>query len=830
MTGMASTVFSRPGEYVFRIVSIATAGIVVFCLTAMLAAAVPLEDPNPRLAAPYPADVLGPVHNPLAVRLGKLSIPFEPNVGQFAPGIKYLARANGFSMALTTQGAILRLNRTVTSRRPKFLQHRASAARTPAVFVYLYPVGAGNHIRVKPEQRLKSISNYFIGNNPKQWHTNVPNYAAVRYLNLYPGVDWVVYGNPNRLEYDWVVAPWANPREIKFRIEGADQLALDQQGNLVITAHGRDMRVLKPVVYQVTATGRRDTVNSRYVLNGRQVAFALGQYDHGRRLIIDPAVVYSTYLGGSNTDYAKAVAVDSAGNAYLTGQAGSDDFPTVNPIQPPSPSPEEHGGDAFVSKFSADGSALVYSTYFGGSRGDESRSIAVDSGGNAYVTGNTFSTDFPTVNAFQSTNRSTNTMTPSQVFVTKLNAQGNALVYSTYLGGSGVDMGFGIAVDNVGEAYVVGDATSVDFPMFNPYQGSFQGDHDAFVTKFDAAGNALLYSTYLGGSGFQQGYAIAIDGSGSAYVTGITNSTDFPVVNAYQATNPSIPGSGANPGFVSKFSPDGSALDYSTYFGGSANTVPLAITADSNGEAYVTGWTDSTDLPTVNPYQSQFKALYSNAFVTKFNAQGNALVYSTYLGGSVEDTGNGIAVDNAGNAYIVGSTYSPDFPIVDELQTTNNGVDLQTTNAFITELSADGSSLPFSTYWGGDGSWGPYAVHTTIPGGDWAWGVALDGTANLYVVGYTNSCNFPTYRPFQANNKTTTIYGSGSQAFVTKFSISQSAPYTPPVCPIIESTGSTSGGGGDGWLSLVILGLLALLRMHDLQTRAASDSAGTARA
>lgn len=763
--------------------------------------------------------ISSPDHLISAIR--KFPIPFEPNVGQTAPQIKYLARANGYLVGLTERGLVLKLEESGTRRRLPItdpMQQHTRRDNASPVLVYIRPIRAATSPRLKPMQRLKSISNYFIGNNPKGWHARIPNYAAVRYQDIYPGVDWIVFGNPNRLEYDLLVAPRAHPQEIRFQITGVQKLALGRHGNLLITAGGQTLRELKPVVYQVMASGKRHAITGRYLLDGQQIAFSLGVYDHTRPLIIDPTLVYSTYLGGTSNDFATAVAVDSAGDAYVTGDAGSTDFPTTNPIQG-----TNKGDNIFISKFNADGNALVYSTYLGGTNGDEgAHGIAVDAAGNVYVTGTTFSEDFPTINAFQGTNKSTYSAAPAQAFATKLNAAGDALVYSTYLGGSGsLNNGLGIAIDSIGEAYVVGITNSTDFPTLDPYQGIYRGRGDIFVTKFSAAGNSLVYSTYLGGSAYQEANAVAVDSSGSAYITGVTNSTDFPLVNPFQATDKAAPSNSTNgTGFVTKFSPSGMILEYSTYLGGSNYDVPMAITVDNSDDAYVTGVTVSTDFPVVNAYQSQLLG-GGNAFVTKLNPSGNALVYSTYLGGKGLDSAYGIAVDSTGDAYIVGKTTSADFPTVSPIQATNFGASFlpPANNAFITEFNPAGDKLLFSTFLGGTPSWGPTANHTTIPFDDSANAVALDSKGNVYVAGTAGSGNFPTRCPFQAENHTATMYGTADNAFVTKITTSSSNPMPcPSAPPSSSSTAASHGGGGDGWLLTLVLGLLAVLRKRKIQS------------
>ncbi len=673
-------------------------------------------------------------------------------------------------------------------------------------------LGANASAAVIGADELPGKSNYFIGNDPKKWRTNVPNYAKVKYQNVYPGVDLVYYGNQGgQLEYDFVVAPGADPIAIKLdvgaglalpenarsartvpdglervaeateRAGQAQPLRIAANGDLVVKTDGGEVRLHKPVVYQEKASGvrshesdrydansnlkivnrpltldNRQCLDGHYVLRGsNQVGFKVPAYDHTRPLVIDPVLSYSTYLGGSGNDNASAIAVDASGNAYVAGSTNSSDFPTVNPLQ--ATLKVEGYNTAFVSKLNTTGSALIYSTYLGGSGGDGANGIAVDSSGNAYLTGGTGSSDFPTVNPLQAYLKGNGT-----AFVSKLDAAGSALVYSTYLGGSIADYGNGIAVDASGNAYVAGYTYSPDFPTVNPFQaicgGCKVGFWAAFISKLNAAGSALVYSTFLGGSFADQANAIAVDASGSAYVAGTTSSTDFPTLNPLQ---PRYGGNGD--AFVTKLNAAGSALVYSTYLGGSGGEFGEGIAVDASGSAYVTGITSSTDFPTVNPLQPHMGGGYSyteNSFVSKLNAAGSALVYSTYLGGSDADWSRGIAVDPSGNAYVAGQTYSTDFPTVNPLQPTPQRYD----SAFVSKLNAAGSALAYSTYLGGTS-------------GNYANGIAVDTSGNAYVTGASASTNFPTVNPVQATNHNKNVYladNDNGNAFIAKIGAADS--------------------------------------------------------
>jgi hypothetical protein len=676
-------------------------------------------------------------------------------------------------------------------------RHMAASGESSAV-LRMRLVGANAWATVTGADELPGKSNYFIGNDPKKWRTNVPTYAKVKYAGVYPGVDLVYYGNQGgQLEYDFVVAPGADPNAIRLDVgaglvparEGRPRGVppqISSDGDLVVKIDDGEVRFHKPVVYQEQSTvdssqltaqdelrnskfqNRQSTIVNRQFLDGRyvlladnQVGFKVDSYDHARPLVIDPTLAYSTYLGGNHDDYGQAIAVDSSANAYVTGGTASTNFPLANPFQATNKAASGGNEVVFVAKFNTFGLHLVYSTYLGGSVLDAGYAIAVDSSGNAYVTGSSYSPDFPTVNPFQATNRD---LFAGNAFVTKLDAAGSALVYSTYLGGeiTGVeqgDRGMGIAVDSSGQAYVTGFTGSSGFPTtpnaFQPTRAASSG-FTAFVTKFNAAGSGLVWSTYLGGSIYDEANSIAVDSLDDVYVTGETESLDFPVVIAIQPNR----GGCADQeviycfdAFVTKFFPDGSSLLYSTYLGGSGDDMGQGIAVDSNLNAYVTGTTNSTDFPTRNPFQSTCNgcvpgyAAYVNAFVAKLSAVGTSLVYSTYLGGSVSDFGNGIAVDSSGRAYVTGNTGSLDFPITgNAYQATNHGM----YDAFLTEFNAAGSALVYSTYLGG----------SATDGGN---GIALDPWDNAYVTGTTNSTDFPTLSPFQPSNR------GGNDAFVARF-------------------------------------------------------------
>jgi hypothetical protein len=665
---------------------------------------------------------------------GKLPLHFEANRGQTHDDVRFLSRGPGYGLYLTAGEAVLVLKQP---------------AAQPVV-IHMGLSDAAPKPRMSAREELPGKANYFIGNDPAKWRTNVPAYAKVHYRDVYPGIDLVYYGNQRQLEYDFVVAPGADPQRIVLDFKGVERLEIDAQGELVMHAAGAALRQHRPVIYQ-NVDGTRREIAGGYVMKGaHQVAFHVAAYDKSRPLIIDPVLLYSTYLGGSGNEEAWGIAVDSAGNAYVTGITSSTNFPaTPASFQPVFGPGNAH---AFVTKLNATGSALVYSTYLGGS-GNEGGApgIAVDSLGNAYVTGGTTSSNFPTTTgAYQTALRG-----GGDAFVTKLNATGSALVYSTYLGGSGGEGGFfRIALDTLGNSYVVGHTSSSDFPTTpGAFQTAFVGNVDAYVTKLNPTGSALVYSTLLGGStiqigggNFKEGIAIAVDSLGNAYVGGGTTSNNFPTTTgAFQTTF----GGGLADAFVTKFNATGSALVYSTYLGGSGYEQAFAIALDTLGNAYVTGGTGSTNFPhTAAAFQGALNG-NSDAFITKLNAAGSALLYSTFLGGNADEQGTGIAVDSLGNAHVTGSTTSLNFTTTPGSFQTSFGGGIG--DAFVTRLNASGSALLYSTYLGGNGD-------------DVGLAIALDSLGSAYVTGVTFSTNFPTtLGAFQS------LYSGGEDAFVSKF-------------------------------------------------------------
>jgi uncharacterized protein (TIGR03437 family) len=634
------------------------------------------------------------------VKWGNLPLSFEPNVGQAPAEVRYLARGNSYTLYLAPCEIVI-----------------ARGDQTP---LRTKLAGANALAYVAGEVPQASFSNYFTGSDPRQWRTSVPNYTKVRYAGVYPGIDLVYYGKDGNLEYDWVVSVGADPSKIRMVFGESDRLRIDSHGDLVIRAGDSEYRHKQPVVYQNMA-GKRVSVAGTWTLRGHEGSFRLGAYDHNRELVIDPPLIYSTYQGGNGLDYAYAVAVDSVGNTYVTGGAGSANFPTTNPEQGTLKGAE----DAFVTKINPSGSAKLYSTYLGGGGPDEGHGIAVDVQGNAYITGSAGSIDFPTMNAIQSAPGGS-----GDAFLVKLNATGSAIIYSTLLGGNGIDTGSAVTVDAAGSAYIAGSTFSTNLPTKNPFQAAIGGQEDAFIAKINATGNAWAYVTYLGGNAVDQGNAIAVDASGNAYVTGYTASNNFPVQSAFRGSN-----AGVVDAFVTKLNPAGSALVYSTYLGGSALDYGTAIAVDSSGNAYVTGLVTSDDFPLANPIDATLGShAVGDVFVTKFNPSGSSLVYSTYLGGGSEDDSYALALDQSNNVWITGRTNSSDFPLTNPIQSTRVAFDM-----FVTEINAAGSATLFSTFIGGSGS-------------ESGRGIAVDKLGNIHIAGEGTSTDFPVVRPLQGAN------------------------------------------------------------------------------
>jgi hypothetical protein len=673
--------------------------------------------------------------------------------------------------------------------------------------------GANPHAEVVGLDQLPGIVNYFIGGDPSTWRTNIPTYQKVAYKNVYPGIDLVYYGDQGQLEYDLIVAPGADPTQVTLAFGGVNQIAVDEHGDLVLIVPQSSMdaalggaavlRMHKPVVYQRDAHGDKHLLAGTYALLASEtasprsasvvrhpskvpspssrtphVAFQVASYDVSQPLIIDPVLSWATYLGGSGDDSGSAIAVDQAGNAYVTGATHTPGSGFPGTAGSPLQSTFGGGnGDAFVTKINAAGTALVYSTYLGGSGADAGGAIAVDQAGNAYVTGGTSTPGSGFAGTAGSLIQSTYGGGQSDVFVTKLNAAGTALVYSTYLGGSGGEAAVGIAVDQAGQAYVTG-GTSTPGSGFPGTAGSLLqstfdgGQDDAFVTKLNAAGTALVYSTYLGGSGDDNGQEIAVDQAGQAYVTGETRTSGsgFPGT-ASSLIQSTYGGIGNGDAFVTKLNAAGTALVYSTYLGGSGTDGGLGIAVDQAGQAYVTGYTDTpgSGFPGTagSPLQSTFGGGHGDAFVTKLNAAGTALVYSTYLGGSSFDEGWDIAVDGPGNAYVTGGTNTPGsgFPGTagSPIQSTNGGI----FDAFVTKLNAAGTALVYSTYLGGNLL-------------DQGLGIAVDQAGNAYVTGGTNTPG--SGLPGTAGSLIQSISGGPGDAFVAKITTN-----TSPSCSAAQA-------------------------------------------
>ena len=705
------------------------------------------------LPAIYPTAAQQPSSNSSlqSFDFGKVPLYFIPNKGQVDGKALFYAKTPSYTLWMTADGLVF----DSAKRREKDRDRKSGGLRIvkpdpgPSIATGERDVSRIIFVNAKksPEVAAQDSSqyrvNYFLGNDPDKWRTNIETSRAVLYRELYPNIDLKVYGIERQVEYDWMVKPGGAVEDIRFKFQNFERTEIDQDGNLILSTEFGELIHKKPWSYQELG-GEKAEVESRFKRLGDDTyGFDVESYDRRYPLIIDPLILlYSTYLGGSGYDEGgSGIAVDSSGSVYITGETESSDFPVLHAFD----STWNSRGDVFVTKFAPDGRSLVYSTYLGGSLRDSGRDIALGSSGEAYIIGWTSSPDFPVLNdAYDSV------LNGEDAFVARLSPLGNVLLGSTFLGGSAADSGSGIALDAAGYVYVTGNTRSPDFPVVSAYDYYWNGWDDVFVAKFTSDCGALVYSTYLGGAGGDSTAGIAIDNTGSAYVAGHTNSLDFPVLNAYDRDCSS------NDIFVTKFSPDGKFLVYSTFLGGSNSEYCWGFAIDSHGSAYVTGHTYSLDFPVVNAYDPTQNGGYGyvDVFVAKFTPAGNALAFSTYLGGKKDDMPSGIAVDSAGAAYVIGMTYSSDFPVLNAIGSALKGY----SDAFVTKFTPAGRSLAYSTYLGGNSSDG---------GGD----IAVDTSQDAYVIGGTSSLDFPIANAYDPTHNGNTDF------FVTKLRFIP--PYQP---------------------------------------------------
>jgi hypothetical protein len=706
---------------------------------------------------------------------GNLPLSFEENVGQTDSRVHFLSHGSGYELLLTPQELVLSLRHTrrlgaSSPRRgayPTALRNEATPQTISVLRMRLERAAPAPQITGLDE--LPGKVNYFIGKDPKKWRTGVRTSARVKYHSIYPGVDLIFYGNQHRLEHDFVVAPGADPNSISLDVEGARKLRIDARGNLVMGVSGGEVDLQKPVIYQ-EMKGERLEIAGGYVLAGsHRVKFAVSGYDRSWPLTIDPVLNYSTYLGGSATgDTGFGIAVDSNGDAFVAGQTFSTNFPTTsNAINPGLMS--NANGAVFVTEMNPTGTTQMYSTYLAGSGGDAAFGIALDPLGNIYVTGQTFSKDFPTTtNGLIQSPLVSNTSGTAFLSVIGVPPDGRnpALIYSSYLGGTNGDSGRAVAADAHQNAYVTGVTLTPNLTAPGAFQSSLQSNAgNAFLARIDttqSGNNSLVYFSYLGGTGAgiagfphgDEGFGIAADAKRNAYVTGTTTSIDFPTTSGAFHPGP-LASNAKGTAFVTRIDttqPGPNSLAYSTYFGGTGGDFGRAIALGPNNIAYITGSTQSaTDFPVFpNPgaFQLTGNALgtaYISLIDTSNLTSGSAsLVYSTFLGGSGGDKGFGIQADANRNAYVAGQTASTetasmDFPFTPgAFQTTRKNC---AGDAFISKLSPGGNGaadMLYSTYFGGSGT----AAGCASPP-DFAKAIGLDSSNNAYITGSTVSTDFP---------------------------------------------------------------------------------------
>ena len=679
---------------------------------------------------------------------------FIQNKGQWDPEVKYLAHIRGMNAWITNSGVVYdyyRIKKNFDESKTLILiahQKRDHGYKNSTIqghVVKMKLVNSENNITAVGNNQREGYYNYFIGNDPNKWASYVPLYDNVELQGVYKNIDVKYYYDNGMLRYDYKAKPGADLSQIKLRFDGQGSISISSNGELLLKTSIGEITNGKIYAYQMEGETQKEVSCKFEQKEDGTIGIKTDSYDANKEIIIDP-LVYSTFIGGNADDYGNSIKIDDKGNTYITGYTNSINYPTSTGAYQKIFSGGENLGDAFVTELNSTGSDLIYSTFIGGKSDDVGTSIALDQTGNSYITGYTSSSDYPiTDGAYQSVLGSVK----GNGFVTKLNATGSALVYSTYLGGGTQNLGNSIAVDVIGNAYITG-STGPGYPTTTGvYQNNFKGSNgtnNAFVTKLNSSGSDLIYSTYIGGDSSDVGTSIVIDGNGNAYITGNTHSPNYPTTGgAYQ-----IILNGNSNAFITKLNSNGSTLVYSTYVGGDSSDIGNSIAVDASGNAYITGATYSSNYPTtVNAFQSMYTGLTDGeVFITKLNSAGTNLIYSSFIG---PGQGTSIKIDINGNAILTGWTASSDYPITSSAFQDYLGYS-NAVNAFLTEVNSSGNYLVYSTYIGGTGD-------------DFAESIDIDNSNNAFITGSAFSSYPITGGAYQ-------ITDSVNECFVTKINFS----------------------------------------------------------